>query len=399
MPKITNVRPVILSSPYADQVHDTEVHCHLKQGYRICGMVEITLDDGTTGLGEGYVAVFAPHIFKELLSLYTPVLLGREIMDFNNIYRDLWKTSGYWSYQGAARHALSAVEIAIHDCRSKYLGIPVYELFGGAFSNSIEVYGSGGDSGTPAGGLIEFDYLEKLKINHFKIRAQTNQVNKAVWYLKEGKKRGIDIAIDMVQSMSIPSNSVSEVVHFLDEVSSRTDSKILFLEEALGPTDGDGFKMLRMKVDTKVAGGEIITTASELSQQIQKGAYDIVQPDGTVIGGISEVLEVFSTANRFGCEVIVHCWGGPVGMMANFHAALAGGGKMVEWPMKPFPIREAMMVEPWNIKNGILTIGKMPGLGITLTEEIEQEFSFREDAVYNCAADMSIVPPDSVWLE
>ena len=42
---------------------------------------------------------------------------------------------------------------------------------------------------------------------------------------------------------------------------------------ALGPTDGDGFKMLRMKVDTKVAGGEIITTASELSNQIQKGAY------------------------------------------------------------------------------------------------------------------------------
>ena len=64
MPKITNVRPVILSSPYADQVHDTEVHCHLKQGYSICGMVEITLDDGTTGLGEGYVAVFAHHIFK-----------------------------------------------------------------------------------------------------------------------------------------------------------------------------------------------------------------------------------------------------------------------------------------------------------------------------------------------
>src|SRR5262245_30785084 len=56
MPAITNIRPVLLSAPYA-WPDNLEVQRHLPTGYRTIGLVEVTLDDGTTGLGEGYLAV------------------------------------------------------------------------------------------------------------------------------------------------------------------------------------------------------------------------------------------------------------------------------------------------------------------------------------------------------
>ena len=61
--------------------------------------------------------------------------------------------------------------------------------------------------------------------------------------------------------------------------------------------------------------------------------FDFVQPDATVIGGISAVLNVFDAGRTHGCPVIVHAWGGPVSLMANYHAAFAGGGAMAEYPL------------------------------------------------------------------
>ncbi|MDG2068211.1 MAG: hypothetical protein P8J84_06380, partial [Paracoccaceae bacterium] len=60
MSRIVNIRCVLLSSPYAD-ADDPEIkECFPNGPKRTIGMVEVTLEDGTTGLGEGYLAVFAP---------------------------------------------------------------------------------------------------------------------------------------------------------------------------------------------------------------------------------------------------------------------------------------------------------------------------------------------------
>ena len=69
MPKIRKVRCVLLSSPYADEDDPEIKECFPNGPKRTVGMVEITLDDGTTGLGEGYLAVFAPLVFKAIVNL------------------------------------------------------------------------------------------------------------------------------------------------------------------------------------------------------------------------------------------------------------------------------------------------------------------------------------------
>jgi L-alanine-DL-glutamate epimerase-like enolase superfamily enzyme len=80
------------------------------------GLVEITLDNGVVGLGEGYLAVFAPRVFEQIVKLVTPALLEQDPQDYARLYRDVSRVTGYWSLQGAAQHVVSAVEIALQDC-------------------------------------------------------------------------------------------------------------------------------------------------------------------------------------------------------------------------------------------------------------------------------------------
>jgi L-alanine-DL-glutamate epimerase-like enolase superfamily enzyme len=389
MSKIKEIRPVLLSAPYADPDTNLEVQLHLPNQYRTCGLVEITLENGIRGLGEGYLAVFAPRVFEQIILMMRPHLLGGDVRDFNQIYRDMLLVTGYWSMQGAAMHAVSAIEIALQDCRARLMEVPVYKMLGGSDGVRLTLYGSGGDSTGPLPMAKELDYLQSLGIQYFKIRARKHQVDKAVWCMREGKKRGISIAIDMTQNLQNPGQSVSDVVHFVHSVCDKSSLEIFFVEEVLGPANVKDYPLLRQKLNTKIAGGEIVTTAAELCERIEHGMYDIAQPDATVMGGIGPVVQVFDAARRKATDVVVHCWGGPVGMMANYHAAVAGGGTLTEWPMPAYPLRTAMVEQLWQVEDGKLTLPDVPGLGVALSPEIEREYAFREDAVYQCLVDGS----------
>jgi len=188
--------------------------------------------------------------------------------------------------------------------------------------------------------------------------------------------------------------------HFRIEPEARTaGEQPVFLEEAVGPEAiGEFVKLCQaLTGKVKVTGGEIVTTEREMRDRIDRGCYDIAQPDATVIGGISPVLRLFRHCQKRVTDVWVHCWGGPVGMMANYHAAMAGGGSVVEWPMPDYGIRHEMVVEPWAIQGGQLQLSDAPGLGVELTDQIERKYAFREDAVYACLVDASKAPQNVDW--
>ncbi|CAH1660222.1 L-alanine-DL-glutamate epimerase-like enolase superfamily enzyme [Hyphomicrobiales bacterium] len=395
MPIITAVRPVLLSAPYAD-ADNLERRRHLRSGYRTVGMVEITFADGSTGLGEGYLAVFAPLVFVEIAKLLAPTVIGREGDAISARLVDLSRMTDYWSLTGAARHVLSAFEIALVDAKAKRLGGPALELFGGCTVERIALYGSGGDSMTPAAMLAEIDLLASKGIRLFKIRARRDEVDKAVWTMERAGEAGIAVAIDMTQNLANPAQTASDVIAFVEAVHGRTACRIAFLEEALGPADIGSYRLLRGRLATKIAGGEIATTPDELCERVADGLYDIVQPDATVLGGIGATMDVFAAARRAGVETVVHNWGGAVCLGANYAAAFAGGAHLAEWPMPGFALRDVLMVAPPSIVDGQLRAPTAPGLGVALTPEIEAEYAFRADAVYDCLGTMAATDP-AVW--
>jgi len=397
MPSIEKIRCVLLSSPYAD-ADDPEIkECFPNGPKRTIGMVEVTLDNGVTGLGEGYLAVFAPLVFKSIVDLCIPQVLGKDGFDIEQRVRDLRSLCDYWSLQGAARHVIAAFEIALQDAKGKSLGKPVYELLGGPKSEKIRIYGSGGCCDAKDQFFREFDLLESLGITLFKIRSIKTDVFRTAWVLKEAGRRGIEVGVDMCQNLADPPQAVDDVVEFVEAVHALTDRRMIFIEEAIGPDCPEGFRELRGKIDVPVCGGEIITTPKEMVERIQADVYDFVQPDASVMGGITAVIDVFSAAKVKGTDVVVHAWGGAAAIMASYHAAFAADGKLVEYPMLAFPLGSEMIGDQGRIENGQLLRPTAPGLGLTLTSEMEARYPFDETAVYSCALIDFGPPPDSYW--
>ncbi|RDJ24941.1 mandelate racemase/muconate lactonizing enzyme family protein [Bosea caraganae] len=397
MPEITGIRCVLLSSPYADADEREIKACFPNGPKRTIGMVEVTLDNGVTGIGEGYLAVFAPLVFKSIVDLCTPLMLGKDGFDIPRRVKDLRSLCDYWSLQGAARHVISAFEAALQDAKGKSLGVPVYELLGGARRDSIQIYGSGGCCDAKHQFNRELDLLGAKGIGIYKIRSVKRDVWRTVWALDEAARRGIRVAVDMCQNLADPPQPVDDVVAFVEAVHAKTEQRMLFVEEAVGPDSPEAFRELRQRIDVPVCGGEIITTPKEMIERMRAGAYAFVQPDASVIGGISAVMEIFAVADELKIDVVVHAWGGAAAIMANYHAAFAGGGKLVEFPMLDFPLGREMIGGQGRIEGGRLLRPTAPGLGLTLTPEMEARYPFDESAVYSCVLNDWNPPPDAYW--
>lgn len=394
MAKIAELRCVLLSGRYADADNREVKTCFGGSAHKSAGFVEIKVDDGTVGVGEGYIAVFAPRVFESIVDVIRPYLVGRDADQIGARVRDVNQVCDYWSLQGAARHVLSAIEIALVDARAKRLGVPAYELFGGAKVDAIPLYGSGGDYDTPQSQQAELQRAQTLGLKLFKTRGRNWEVRRTAWMLRTAAALGIDAGVDMAQNLANPGQSVADVVRFVGKVEDRAGARIQFLEEPLGPLEIENFRLLRSKVAAQVCGGETITTPVELARRVAAGAYDFAQPDATVIGGISAVMEVFTACRHHGCPTVVHAWGAGPCLMANYHAAFAGASTLAEYPMPNFELREALMTEPLQITHGQLRAPQAPGIGITLTPAIEREFRFRDEAVYSCLA-----PRPGTWSD
>lgn len=287
MPNITNIRCVLLSSPYAD-ADDPEIkECFPNGPKRTIGMVEVTLDNGVTGLGEGYLAVFAPLVFRSIVDLCAPQVMHKDGFDIPRRVADLRSLCDYWSLQGAARHVIAAFETALQDAKGKSLGVPVYELLGGGTDDPIKIYGSGGCCDAKDQFDRELDQLSALGITLYKMRSVSRDVHRTAWVLDQAAKRGIQVGVDMCQNLADPPQPVEDVVRFVEAVHALTPERIAFVEEAIGPDDPDGFRELRKRIDVPVCGGEIITTPKDMIARMRAGVYEFVQPDASVMGGIS----------------------------------------------------------------------------------------------------------------
>ncbi|MEZ8694196.1 enolase C-terminal domain-like protein [Vibrio splendidus] len=385
MVSIINIRPVILTAAYGFE-GCAENSLHLPEGLRSCSMVEITLSNGIKGIGEGYLGVFAPEVFRTISELIGNAIKGSDLSNgYQHVVTKAKNVTAYWSLQGAAQHVISAIEIALVDAYSKYLNVPAIELFGGSKVKSIPMYGSGGDSLAPKYMARELELLAERGIKTIKIRARHNQVDKTIWTINEAKKFGIRVAVDMTQNLAVEGQTPSNVRDFHDAIFKKTGEKLVFVEECLGLDKHNQLPELTVDTDIVIAGGEIVTTKEELFTRIDDHYYNIVQPDASVLGGISDTIDICRHAQNQGVRPVVHSWGGPVSMMANYIAAFATNCDLIEFPMPRFEIRDEMFNFDSFIKDGELSLPEKPGIGIELTEEIEKRFPYQEKSIYHCS--------------
>jgi L-alanine-DL-glutamate epimerase-like enolase superfamily enzyme len=140
-----------------------------------------------------------------------------------------------------------------------------------------------------------------------------------------------------------------------------------WFEEPLPPDNLHDYLLLRERAPVKIAGGEVLTRRQSFVLWCQQRALDIVQPDATKVGGISETRRIAWLADDNGVQLIPHGWNTAVGVAADLQLASAiRNTNMVEY-LTGSPFIDDLPVDPWTLdSDGMLAVPDTPGLGIAL---------------------------------
>ena len=368
--KITDVRSVLLTHPYGGG----------PDGRRSACLVEVETDAGITGVGETYAGVYVPEVAASIVDLFKPLVVGQDPTSPEAVYRTVYRATSYFGRTGLTVMVLSAIENALWDIVGQVRGIPIHALLGGAVHEELPVYGSGGPftlsipeltaqaADTRRRGLRGF----KMRVNFFRYQPEVEAERVAA--VREALGPEIALAIDAVQNYNPRPWSVKEAARMLRILE---PFNLAWAEEMLPPFDPEPYAELRRATSTAISGGEGITTAVQFEQWLRAGAFDMAQPDATIIGGIGEARRACEAAAARNIPVAVHVWGSAPTLAANIHLAFATPNCVwVEQPVLGNPLESELFVEPLVIRDGHVQPPTTPGLGIRLTADLRDKYRF-----------------------
>ncbi len=172
-----------------------------------------------------------------------------------------------------------------------------------------------------------------------------------------------------------------DIAPSLDPVAARAiavrlaDLDVLWVEEPLAGSDLRGLAALRAAgTGTRIAGGEMTRTFTDLLAALDADAFDVHQPDVVLAGGMLRARTLGELALARNRWFTPHTWTNGIGLLANLHvAAGVGGGPFIEFPYDPPgwtpERRDFMLAEPIRPgPDGVLRVPAVPGLGIVLDE-------------------------------
>ena len=145
------------------------------------------------------------------------------------------------------------------------------------------------------------------------------------------------------------------------------DYNVAWFEEPLPPDSLQDYVALRRQALVPIAGGEVLTRRQSFQPWLQAGAFDIVQPDATKVGGISESRRIGWMAQESGVHMVPHGWNTALGLAADLQLVSAFADmELVEY-LTGSPYIDELVVGGWRLEaDGTLPIPERPGLGITI---------------------------------
>jgi len=158
------------------------------------------------------------------------------------------------------------------------------------------------------------------------------------------------------------------------------DYNVGWFEEALRPDDLEGFKELRKQSSVPISGGEVLTRRQSFTPFLTSGAFDIIQPDVTKVGGISEFIKIATIAEEFGVRVIPHGWNTAIGLAADLQLSSAiFTADKVEYCTGSAYVDD-LSAKPWELDaDGYLQIPTLPGIGFELDAKKVEKYSAISD--------------------
>jgi L-alanine-DL-glutamate epimerase-like enolase superfamily enzyme len=367
--KITGLRPIILQAP-------TEGLSWI--GGRLdtwdVALVQVLTDEGVTGLGEVTQGANGAAAVAGIVEALEPFVLGQDPRHPRRLRTAMYNRTLFWARGGIAAGVLSAVEIASWDIAGKAAGLPVHQLLGGLAHDQLRVYASAGLGSSVPEVLENFDAQVRAGFDLIKVRALIDRSHTIdlLDALSDVIPPGVRILFDGVQGCT---GSVWSFNDALTIGRRLADLDAVFFEEPFRAEDVESYRRLRARVDVPIAGAETYTSRREFQQLVDAEGADILQPDATIVGGLSELHAVADMAANASLATMPHTWGSAVTIAANWSAAFAHPDiKIIELNTYQNPLVAGLLTQPLAVHNGVATPSPAAGLGVEISDDIEQQY-------------------------
>ncbi len=329
-------------------------------------LVAVLTDEGVTGFGSVFTQV---ALVKAALKVLAPLYTGENALEPERVSEKLRQHMFWLGRGGSIEHTISGIDIALWDILGKATGQPIGRLLGGRYRARVKPYAS--LLMQAPGPLAE--HLLALKAEGFRaFKMGWGPFGRVSDALDEDIVRAAREAVGADALLMVDAGGSDAFWPQRYKWALRTahmlaDYDVAWFEEPLQPDALPDYVRLRARAPLPISGGEVLTRRQAFLPWLQAGALDIVQPDVTKVGGLTESRRIAWMAQDYGVRFIPHGWNTALGLAADLHLASAfPETDLVEY-ITGSPYVDDLVAGGWHLDDeGMLAIPEEPGLGIDL---------------------------------
>lgn len=347
--------------------------------------VEVTTDEGLTGWGEITTTTkMANRAVAGMIRQLNDLIVGDDPAHIEQIWHKIFRTFTYMGSRGATCQVISGIDIALWDIRGKALGVPIYDLLGGAVRSKISLYCHPNQRNfTDKAGvekeiraIVESGHTA-LKFDPFPFEDAGSAVSQG--YLdgklsKAGEQRAADltahireiagpeveILIDAHGRFNVP--TAIRLCRALEEA-----AQIDWFEEPVPVESHHALRQVREKVNAAITVGERLHTRWEFIPVFEQELADYIMPDVTWTGGISELKKIATMAEAYYIPISPHDASGPINVVAGAQVMMTVPNfYRVETAHHDLSSYNKFITTPLDNTGGALHLSDAPGLGIEM---------------------------------
>jgi len=370
--KITNVQAIVLKLPEISSEAD---------GTQDDLIIMVETDEGITGYGE---VDTSPYVGKAIVEAYMShgtcyglreVVVGSDPFDYEQIWNDMWAKTYYYGRTGPVMHVMSGIDMAIWDIMGKATGKPVHKLLGGSYTDKVRAYASAlmPDSKEGVKKMVENYTSQGFTAIKFGWGPLGYDVHFDIELVKTARKAAgdhVELMIDIGKRYRLkPAMYVAKALEQLN---------VYWLEEPLPAEDYEGYKRLAASTTLRIATGEEESGRLAFDRLIRETHIDVVQPDMSRCGGLTEAKKIASLAADHNILCVPHAFKTGVLVAASIHLIAAiPHAPFLEFSVTESGIRKELLVEPFVQKDGFVEVPQKPGLGIEINPDVIKKYGVR----------------------
>ena len=344
------------------------------------GFVEICTDDGLCGWGEAVLEGHAATV-QACVEEMSEYLIGADPRRIEDIWTTLYR-AGFYRGGGVLMSAIAGIDQALWDIKGKYFNAPVYELMGGACRDRMRVYSwVGGDRPTDVGATakerndagftaVKMNATEELQ--YIDSYEKVDQVLERVAAIRESCGKYFGIAVDFHGRVHKPMAKI--LAKKLEEFDP------MFLEEPVLCEYMELFKEIADCCNIPIATGERLFTKYDFKRLFASGGVDIIQPDLSHAGGITEVKKIAAMAEAHDVALAPHCPLGPIALASclqvdatSYNAVIQEQSMGIHYNVGKSVLDYVKNKEDFAFVDGYVRLPVKPGIGVEVNRELVLE--------------------------